>query len=212
MRVNPSSYGFTLIELLVVLVIVGIILSIATLSIGVLGRDNSIEAQARRLEAVISQVREESELQGRDLGLFVERDGYVFRRYDYPSQSWQDVVDDSLLSYRELPPGLQTRLWLDGREIILKTHVENAALSRQTSSFASSSTASGASSISSYGSSSVSSKDAKKDPLAPQVYLLSSGDISPFELRIEREGNDFSWHLVAKADNTVTAEITNAAK
>lgn len=203
---RAANSGFTLIELLVVLVIVGIILSIATLSVGVLGRDNSIEEQARRLDAVIAQVREESELQGRDLGLFVERDGYVFKRYDYPTQSWLEIQDDPLVAYRALSAGLQTRLWLDGREIILKTHTENAALSKQLSSSSSSSSSSTTSS------SSTSSRDSKKDALAPQLYLLSSGDLSPFELRIQREGNDFSWHLVGKADNSVTVEISDATK
>lgn len=194
--------GFTLIELLVVLVIIGIILSIATLSIGVLGRDNQIEEQARRLDAVISQVHEESELQGRDIGVFVERDGYLFMRYDYSAQSWQEMGDDDpLVAYRELPAGLQTRLWLDGREVILKTHTENERLAQSQSSSSSSSSSSVASLT-----------DTSKNLRTPQIFLLSSGDVSPFELRIEREGSSFSWRLIGKADNTVTVEVADATK
>ena len=75
--------GFTLIELLVVVVIIGIVLATVSLSLGVLGRDNEVEDQTKRLYGVLTEVREEAELQGRDLGLLVETDGYLFMRYDY---------------------------------------------------------------------------------------------------------------------------------
>jgi len=104
--------GFTLLELLVVIVIIGIIISVASVSVNVLGRDNQIEDQAKRLNAVISQAREEAELQARDTGLYIERDGYLFMRYNYPTHTWNEIEDDELLKRRELPAGLQNRLWL----------------------------------------------------------------------------------------------------
>jgi general secretion pathway protein H len=188
--------GFTLIELLVVMVIIGVIITMASLSVGVLGRDNEIEDQAKRLQAVLTQVREESELQGRDVGLLIERDGYFFMRYDYATQHWQVLSTDDLTAYRKLPEGLQLRLWLEGREVTLNTHVQNQALLARSSS-----------SPSSNSSSSVASTTATvKDDVVPQVALLSSGDLSPFELRLARDGTDFSWRLTGAADNTLTLD------
>ena len=186
--------GFTLIELLVVMVIIGVIVSVASLSIGVLGRDNEVEDQTRRLYAVLTQVREESELQGRDLGLLVERNGYLFMRYDYASQHWQVLSNDELTAYRELPEGLQFRLWLEGREVILNSHDQNQALLARSSSSSSSSSVSAVSAT---------NVVTVKDDVVPQIAILSSGDLAPFDLRLARDGVEFSWRVVGKADNTL---------
>jgi len=201
-RAKLQPAGFTLLEVLVVLVIMGVIAATVTLSINILGRDTQVEDQARRLEKVISQVREESEMQGKDLGLLVERDGYLFMRYNYLTRSWSEIDDDELLTYRELPPGLEGRLWLDGREVILKTHAENTELTRRASADSSSSAKSS--------SASVNAGAPSKDVRIAQIAILSSGDLTPFELRIEREGVGIGWHLVAKPDNTLNVEATDA--
>jgi general secretion pathway protein H len=194
-----STAGFTLLELLVVIVIIGIITAVASVSVNVLGRDNQIEEQAKRLNAVMLQVREESEMQARDVGLFIERDGYVFMRFDLRKQTWAEINDDQLLARRELPPGLQNRLWLEGREVILKTHDELTDLNKHA--------------VTTADKNAVKSTGSKtKDTRVPQIAILSSGDLSPFEMRIEREGTAFSWHLLSKPDNSLTVEMTDAQK
>lgn len=198
--------GFTLIELLVVIVIIGIILSVATLSMGVLGRDNDIEDQAKRLKAVIEQVKEESELQGRDIGLLIEKDGYLFMRYDYTTQHWQLMNNDDMTDYRQLPAGLQMRLWLEDREIVINTHQENQELlERSSSSSSSERTAETQIDYQPNTTSSTSSTSLKED-VTPQIMILSSGDISPFELRISRDQSDFSWRLTGADDSTLTLD------
>ena len=195
--------GFTLIELLVVIVIVGIIITMATLSMGVLGRDNQVEDQAKRLYAVMTQAREEAELQGRDFGVLIERDGYLFMRYDHTLNRWQTLDYDDLLAYRELPEGLQFRLWMDGREVILKTHADNKPLLSRSNASSSSS------SSSSLGTLLTNPTSANSTDVRPQIAVLSSGDILPFELQLARDGNDFNWHVLGKADNSLTVEANN---
>jgi general secretion pathway protein H len=112
--------GFTLIEILVVIVILGVVIAVATVSVGVLGRDREVEDQARRLWAVMTQGREEAELQGRDLGLFLDDTSYEFMTFDPKRSGWAVVEDDDLLARRELPEGVQMRLWLESREVVLK--------------------------------------------------------------------------------------------
>ena len=197
--------GFTLSELLVVIVIIGIVLTMAGLSMGVLGRDNEIEDQAKRLQAVLEQVREESELQGRDVGLLIEKDGYSFMRYDYPTRHWQMMNNDELTAYRKLPEGLKFRLWLESREVIIKSHEENKELLARSSS-SSSSSSSNSSGTYRITASSNSGSSGLKDDLAPQIMLLSSGDISPFELRLSRDDSDFSWRLTGSAENTLSLD------
>lgn len=199
-RVRALPRGFTLIELLVVIVIIGIILAVATISIGVLGRDTEVEDQTRRLYAVLTQAREEAELQGRDLGLLIEQDGYLFMRYDYPASRWQVLDNDELLTYRALPEGLQFRLWLDSREVILKPHADN----QQSLDAASSSESSSASSNAPRGPTSMAANVDKG--VRPQIAILSSGDIVPFELRVARDDNPFFWRLLGGADNSLNLE------
>ena len=112
--------GFTLLEVLVVLVIIGIITAMAVVSTGVLGGDHQMEEEARRLQAVLAQAREESMLDGRDVGLRVDRRGYDFLRYNGRVAAWEPVVDDTLLRERELPEGLNAALRLEAREVELK--------------------------------------------------------------------------------------------
>jgi general secretion pathway protein H len=183
------------------MVIIGVVISMATIAVGVLGRDREIEDQAKRVWAVATQAREEAELQGRDLGLFIEDQGYLFMTYDQRHQEWQDVEDDDLLTRRALPAGLKFRLWLDGREVVLKPHQEHPRPARDDKK---------TSLEDSIGKVSLGfkndKKDKKKDQPEPQISLLSSGEATPFELRLEREGSPLQWHVIAHPDNKLVVE------
>lgn len=163
-------------EILVVIVVIGVIVSAATLSMGVLGRDSQAEDQARRVWAVLNQAREESELQGLDGGVFVSAQGYEFLRYDGRNLRWVPVENDKLFATRQIPEGLRFRLWLESREIVLKPEVVDRK-----------------------------DKDSQKK-WPPQITVLSSGDIMPFQLHIEREGSEALWRVVVLPDNDLRLE------
>src|SRR5687768_10983935 len=119
-RAARTRRGFTLIEILVVIVIMGVIVSMATLSVNVLGRDSQVEDEARRFWAVLRQTREEAELQGLNIGTYFAAHDYEFLRLDALNNLWVPISDDKLYATRTLPDGLRYRIWLDGREIVLK--------------------------------------------------------------------------------------------
>jgi len=54
----------------------------------VLGGDHEMEQEARRLQAVLTQAREDAMLEGRDVGLRVDARGYDFLRYDNRVDAW----------------------------------------------------------------------------------------------------------------------------
>lgn len=176
-RATPrGGAGFTLLEILVVVVVVGVIVAAATLSIGVLGRDRESEAQMQRIWAVLKQAREESELQGLELGMFVSATGYEFLRYDGREKRWLAIENDPLFAPRAVPDGLRFRLWIESREIVMKPGPVDR---------------------------SDQDEDAK---WLPQIFILSSGEIMPFELQIERDLQPAIWRVVSLPDSDLRLE------
>jgi general secretion pathway protein H len=193
-RVN----GFTLLEVMVVIVIIGVLVTITTIAVGALGRDREVEDESRRFAALLTQAKEEAELQGRDVGVMVDRRGYKFYMFEARGQTWRTIKEDDFYSPRELPEDLHIRLWMEGREVELpetspedppeKTADEEQAeedrgLQPRTEGLGA----------------------VDRGPV-PQITLLSSGEINQFELRIDREGTDHIWRVLTKTDNTLTAE------
>lgn len=197
--------GFTLIEILVVLVIVGVMAAAATLSMGILGRDSSVEEQSRRFWAVLRQAREESELQGLDVGVAVTPTEYVFWSFNARTNQWLPIEQDQLYAPRKLPDGLRFRMWLDGREVVLKPaparDPEQEAKRKQQAEERERRLKKGLRPDEE-------AQDESDDPdqPTPQIVVLASGDIMPFELQIERDGAPSSWRVVAQPDNDLRVE------
>jgi general secretion pathway protein H len=171
-----AQHGFTLLEILVVIVIIGVMVSMVSLSVGVLGADREVEDETRRFWAVLRQAREEAELQALDAAIFVGTSEYEFLRWDTRRNEWLPIVEDQLYAQRSLPEGLRFRLWLEGREIVLKPGLPDR-----------------------------SQKD-EHQKFPPQLTVLSSGDVVPFELHIERDGAPALWRLTALADGDLRIE------
>jgi general secretion pathway protein H len=204
-RHGNLPHGFTLLEILVVIVVVGVIISVTTISVGVLGRDREMQDQAERIWAVLNQTKEECELQGFDVGLRVGTNSYDFLRFDPRQQLWLPIVDDDLLTTRTLPPGLRLRLWLEGREVVLKEQLESEPSDAPAEKTTSTDIKEWEKSYKD-DDSLVKDKPEKKKELPPQIMILSSGDVNSFDLQFEREGGDARWHVFAHPDSSLTAE------
>ncbi|NIL94790.1 MAG: type II secretion system minor pseudopilin GspH, partial [Woeseiaceae bacterium] len=104
--------GFSLIEILVVIVIVGIVASIALLSVGLVAGDRDLQVEARRFAALLEVAQDEATLQGREFGLEVMTSSYRFVEFDPLTNQWGDLVADETLRLRRLPAGLEFELFL----------------------------------------------------------------------------------------------------
>jgi general secretion pathway protein H len=184
--------GFTLLEVMVVIVIIGVLVTVTTIAVGALGRDREVEDESRRFAALLTQAREEAELQGLDIGVMVNRHGYEFFVFDALKQQWQPIAEDDFYVTRALPEGLQARLWMEDREVELaaEAYEEKSAEGDDADD-----------------------KENDEQGLgivntgpAPQITLLSSGEINDFELRIERDGTDHVWRVALQDDATLRAE------
>jgi general secretion pathway protein H len=172
--------GFTLLEVLVVVIIIGIITSMAVVSTRVLGGDHEMDREARRLQAVLGQAREDAMLEGRDVGLRIDSLGYDFLRYDGRNERWETVVEDPLLRERLFPDGMSAGLWLESRRVQLPER----------------------------------SLPNERAPASPQVVVLASGDLVPFEVRLERAGTEETRAIAGYADGKIEilADDANARR
>lgn len=99
-RRGNAPPGFTLIELLVVLVIIGVILNTAYLSITSRSELDRLTAEAKRLTAVAQLARQEAIIEGRLFGFRLRESCYAFMRPE--TDRWILMTDD-LLGRHELP-------------------------------------------------------------------------------------------------------------
>ena len=223
-RRASRSAGFTLIELLVVIFIIGIMTAVVTLSMNFTGRDTELETESKRLLSLMDYAREQAELQTRDYGIYFGEHGYAFVVYDVRTGTWRQVYEDDALRERTLPSGLEFKLVVDARPIVLSDTMDvpsgssssqsHASPGAQKSSASASGSGSGSDSDSDSGSDSdsdsASDSDADSDSdtaksFAPQVMIFSSGDLSSFSITLDRPTAGRSITLDENRDGKVVA-------
>ena len=172
------SAGFTLLELMVVLVLIGIILSFAALSLR--GDDISelMDQETRRLATLLELASDEAILQGEELAVNFLEDGYEF--LVLRENSWQSPEDDNLLKAYSLPAEIELRLEVEGEP------PELSDFSTQEDG---------------------DSEEDPEDSVTPQVFILSSGEMTPFSATFMSFQSDYRYHLTVSLLGKVSWEV-----
>jgi general secretion pathway protein H len=110
-----AERGFTLLEFLVVVVIVGILVTTALLSIGSRSLDDRLDSEARRLHELLLLAADEAVLQGVELGFVQTPEGYAF--LVLRDGKWLPLEDAGSLRSRPLAEPLFLELQVDGRRV-----------------------------------------------------------------------------------------------
>lgn len=147
-----AGRGFTLLEVLVVVLIVGVVLSLATLAFRN-DIDDRLQTEARRLAALLTLASQEAVLQSAELAVAFTPRGYRFQVLE--DGKWTDAAD-AVLRERQLPEDLSLFVEIEG---------ERARRG----------------------------KPEEEEP--PRVYLLSSGEMTPFTLTFKHVHSTATYQL-----------------
>ncbi len=179
MRARSLQSGFTLIELLVVVVVIAIIVSIGLLSLGVLGDERQLRREAYRIGSLLEVAQDEAIMQGREFGLEIMRDSYRFVEYDPLQRLWTDIPTENVFRSRQLPEPIEFDLLLENKSIQLDLEAADLAEPENERD-----------------------RGERRD-YAPHILIFSSGDTTPFELRLVDATQE---HVVILAGD-VTGEV-----
>lgn len=168
---------------MIVVVIVGIVISVASLSMGILGKDRALKIQAARFMALADLVQDEATMQSREFGIEVMTGGYRFVEYDTLAGQWTDIPGDDTLRLRTLPEDVEFELYLEDKRIVLDDDpAEFDDPDKQLIR--------------------ASSKN-----YSPHLLIYSSGDATPFELHVLRKQSD--QNIIIRGDALGSLEIVN---
>jgi len=172
-----GARGFTLIELLVVVTIIGLLAGAVLLSTGAVRADRDVEREVNRLRSLIELAREEAIMQSREHAILFTETGYRFYVYDYQTEQWAEPPGDALLAPRELEAPIALELRAEDRDLVL----DPASL----------------------GSGEDDDEDDDVGP-QPQVMILSSGEMTPFEATFVLDSIDARITLAADLAGALT--------
>lgn len=155
--------GFTLLEILVVVAIIGIFIGVTVLSTDLVNYERRMEQEAKRLGTILGFASDEALLQSKDFGLLICEDGYHFFIYDYDVDDWIPYSVKPFETHM-LDDDMQLALRLDDTNVVLET--TDAAYPPNWS---------------------LPLTDADREKMPdPQITILSSGEITPFQLEFQR--------------------------
>jgi len=235
LRRRSRVEGFTLIEILVVMVIIALVSGIALLSLGVLGADAGLKSEADGLSQTIELLSERAGLEGADYGLYFTPNGYQILRFNPESGVWELLDNDWRLQSHRFDSTAQQSLQSSNLDLKLvplsadelkrlprvgQSSPASVAVNPTTDPTQAASTGSTAKS-SAAGSQSVVDDSEGRDErfnkafdrdelrflmVVPQIWILASGEISPFRWRLTRA--DRGVELTATTEGTLkTTEL-----
>jgi len=189
-----QSSGFSLLELLVVVFIIGILATMMTLSIGITGGDRELEQEIERIKALIDLAAEEAVLQGQEIGIRFYENRYEFSTetwYTRESEEttttvarWRLMTGDDLFKPRDLGEDLRIELEIDGRQVIMEPFSEREQREERKRE-------------------EEDTDEDDEDAYKPQVFILSSGDMTPFTVNLRRRFGNTGMILTAEADGSI---------
>lgn len=169
---RKHQQGFTLLELMLVfllmaMVSVGVMMTLPSAS----NSQEGVQWQAQRFSTLVQFAQDEALISGLQLGLVFTEKSYQFVFYDYESKYWQPLVKTQIQNKVALPEALSLQYSLSGIEWDeLDTEDQDTFLTDEYLV-------------------NIKGQERALD-LKPQVYLMSSGEVTPFTVTLTVDERD----------------------
>ncbi len=168
-----SQRGFTLLELLLVILIIGIILSFAALSIG-RGNERVAEDEMKRLAGLIELAAQEATLGSHDT--LIQFNGNKYEFLIFQDNKWKPMAHDDTFRPRTLP-----------EEFLLTIRIEDEPVNLGPQ------------------------ESQETENILPRIYLLSSGEITPFQLTLKDKSSGTRYELHGNINGKIEMRPPNSA-
>ncbi|WP_395338674.1 type II secretion system minor pseudopilin GspH [Ningiella sp. W23] len=168
---HNAQHGFTLLEIILVLAIIGLVVS--TVSYNIIGTDprDEVEQETRKLQVLVDMASDYAVLNQMQLGLRLddEKVSYEFVHLD-ENQRWQPIQNQEIFTLRELPEYYSFELFLEDLPWQEDESLFDSTIFDEGLSVSEDSVEIG--------------NEEDIEPPPPQILILSSGEITPFELQL----------------------------
>lgn len=179
--------GFTLLELMIVIVIISILFTFTALTIRDRSPEDLIREEALRLNRLTQLALEEAVLKNTEYALEFKTNSYRF--LSYIDGRWQALSGDKLLRERELPNEMEVELAIEQIDIIIGKNPDANGNSNEDSV--------------------IKSTYLEEDEPKPQVFLLSSEEITPdFSARFILPGIETSYIVSGHIDGKLETALS----
>lgn len=187
--------GFTLIEILVVMVIIGILVTFATLSVSNRALSDKLETESQRIAQLLQMASEDAELQGIELGFVYTENGYAFLTVG-PSGGWVPIASGPLRQ-RQLQAPMRLQMRIENQIVapVSNTSLQLAVQRDKQKQKKTKAASAEPEQTKSADDDQEQNKDKDKKALKPQVLLLSSGDTTAMTLDLSAPGVDSAFRI-----------------
>lgn len=149
--------GFTLLEIMLVILIIGMMAKIVVPSISWGGDEERLENSAKRFKAVFDLASEFAMLNNQELGLILKDNNYRFVSFD--GTRWVNFQPEKYFEPSDHEEGFELELELEGLEWAEHNLLNEVTFEVEEDD-----------------------DNDSKEMLSPQIFILSSGDITPFRI------------------------------
>lgn len=185
-KVSPgNARGFTLLEVLVVVTIIGILTALLVPNIGSAGRWRDLQREANTLAARIRVAQDDAMLYGREYGIVFSEDGYRFVAWDAGQGGFVDPAPSANWMLRQLDDDIRLAASADSKDpLLVLPETDENATPATTPAVDAVLTGEAAP-----------AQQEKVTLYQPSVYVLSSGEVTPFTAELRADGEDQAVQL-----------------
>ncbi len=202
--------GFTLIEVLLVILLIGLLAATVVYSFSGESRQQKLGKETEKLQARIQLAAELAMLKNVELGLYIDDKGYRFMLFE--QEKWRSIREPKALAPYEFKPGLSAKIEMEGLEWAEQNLLSQADFTPEDDTLSEANSfdelelekqqaeeqkqQAEADKARAEGkvkkpikrqTGILTTPPQKKDPRYPTVFILSSGEISPFLLELKED-------------------------